>query len=388
MARTYGIGVIGAGNISQQYLRLAPLFDRVEIRAIADIMPEAARSRAVEYGIEARTVQKLLKSKDIDIVLNLTIPAAHYEVTAAIVEAGKHAYSEKPLCLTLKQGKKLRKAAREAGKEIGCAPDTFLGGSHQFARKLIDDGKIGRVTSGTCHVMSKGMEHWHPNPDFFFQKGGGPILDIGPYYVANLINLIGPAKRVAALSAAPRKQRLISSKPRAGETVKVETPTTIHALIEFENGAIITLGASWDVFAHDHHNMELYGTEGTLFVPDPNFFAGDVVFGDKDGKRETLKVWDHPLAVPNMDRPNGEKLANYRTAGLVDMVLAVEEGRKPRCSLENSLHAVDIMTSILKSGETGEFVEMSTTCEQPAILTPQEARSMMRSPAPKRAAAN
>ncbi|MEX0861116.1 MAG: Gfo/Idh/MocA family oxidoreductase, partial [Cucumibacter sp.] len=361
---------------------------RVEIRAIADIMPEAAKSRAVEYGIEARTVKKLLKSKDIDIVLNLTIPAAHYEVTAAIVEAGKHAYSEKPLCLTLKQGKKLRKAAKEAGTEVGCAPDTFLGGSHQFARKLIDDGKIGRVTHGTCHVMNKGMEHWHPNPDFFYKPGGGPILDIGPYYVANLINLLGPARRVAALSAVPRNERLISSKPRAGETVKVETPTTIHALIEFESSAIITLGASWDVFAHGHHNMELYGSEGTLFVPDPNFFSGDVVFGDKDGKLETLKVWDHPLGVPNQQRDNGSMLANYRTAGLVDLVRAIEQGRKPRCSLETSLHAVDIMTSILKSGETGEFVELSTTCDQPALLTPAEARAMMRSPAPRRVAAN
>lgn len=381
-AKTWGIGIIGAGNISSAYLRLAPIFDRLEVRAIADIMPEVAAARGAEFKVPVKTVDKLLSSRDIDVVINLTIPAAHYEVTRDTISAGKHAYSEKPLALTLSQGKKLRKLAKEKGKQIGCAPDTFLGGAHQFARMLIEDGKVGRITHGTCHVMSRGMEHWHPNPDFFFKKGAGPVLDIGPYYVTNLINLIGPAKRVAALSGAARKERVITSKPRAGETVTVETPTTIHALIEFENGAIVTLGASWDTFAHGHHNMELYGTEGSLFVPDPNFFAGDVVFGDKDGRREKLKLWDHPLSVPNQDRPNGEKLANYRTAGLADMLRAIEEKRRARCSLDVALHALDIMTSILKSGETGHFVDLTTTCDQPALLMPEEARSLMRPAAP------
>ncbi|HUV32050.1 MAG TPA: Gfo/Idh/MocA family oxidoreductase [Devosiaceae bacterium] len=378
MDKVYGVGVIGAGNISVQYLRFAPLFDRVEIRAIADILPEAAAARSAEFGLEARTVDGILSSDDIDVVINLTVPGAHYTVTSEIISAGKHAYSEKPLCLTLEEGKALREAAKAAGRQVGSAPDTFLGGSHQFARKLVDDGRVGRVASGTCHLMSRGMEHWHPNPDFFFQAGGGPIFDIGPYYITNLINLIGPARRVAALSGMAQSERMISSQPRAGETIKVETPTTVHALIEFQNGAIVTLGTSWDVFAHGHHDMELYGTEGTLFLPDPNFFSGDVVFGDKDGNRETLVAWNHPLGVPNQDRPSGEKVANYRSAGLVDMVRAVEEGRPARCSLDTALHAVDIMTSILRSGESGEFIEMTTTCVQPALLTPEEARAMLK----------
>lgn len=377
MTRTYGVGIIGAGNIAAQYLRFAPLFSGIELRAIADRLPEAAKARSDEFGVPQRTVDELLAADDIDLVVNLTIPDAHFDVSSAILAAGKHAYSEKPLCLTLEQGKQLKAAAETAGKQVGAAPDTFLGGAHQFARKLIDDGLIGRVHSGTCHVMSKGMEHWHPNPEFYFSPGGGPILDMGPYYLTNLVNLIGPARRVASMGGRARNQRTISSQPRAGEVLGVHVDTTVHAIIEFENGAIITLGASWDVFANGHANMELYGTEASLFVPDPNFFAGEVAIGDKDGERETLEQWDHPLGVPNVDRPNNVKLANYRSAGFADMVRAIDEGRPARCSLDTALHVLDIMDSILRSDETGEFVAMTTTCPQPARLDPDEARRMM-----------
>ena len=233
MAKTLGIGVIGCGNISKAYFSLAPLFRGITMRACADINPDAAKARAKEFGLRAETVDGLLAAEDIDIIVNLTIPAAHYGVSKQILDAGKHVYSEKPFVLSVKEGLDLKKRAEKKGLRIGSAPDTFLGGSHQFVRNLIDTGKLGKITSGTCHVLSHGMEHWHPNPDFFFVPGGGPILDLGPYYIANLIQLIGPVKRVAALASIPQKERTIANGPRNGEKIPVSTPTTIHALMEF-----------------------------------------------------------------------------------------------------------------------------------------------------------
>ena len=222
MAKKLGVGVIGCGNISTTYLGLAPLFRGIEMRACADINMDAARARAKEYKVRAETVDNLLKSDDIDIVVNLTIPAVHYDVSKQVLDAGKHVYSEKPFVLSVKEGLDLKKRAEKKNLRVGSAPDTFLGGAHQLARNLIDSGKLGRITSGTCHVMSHGMEHWHPNPDFFFQPGGGPILDLGPYYISNLVQLIGPVKQVAALATIPAKERTISSKPRAGERIPVD----------------------------------------------------------------------------------------------------------------------------------------------------------------------
>src|SRR5690606_10169107 len=249
-------------------------------------------------------------------------------------------------------------------------------GAHQRVRSLIDGGKVGRITSGTCYVMSHGMEHWHPNPDFFFQQGGGPILDIGPYYITNLVQLIGPVKRVAALATTPAPERTITSKPRHGQKIKVETPTTIHALLEFENGATITFNASWDVWKHGHAPIELYGEEGTIFVPDPNFFGGEVAFTNRENPVAKLPKWQHAFAVPNQQHPQG-MMANYRASGLADMALAIAEDRPHRCSLELSLHVVDVMTGILKSGETGRFVTMRTTCERPEALSPAQAKAML-----------
>ncbi len=283
--------------------------------------------------MRAETVDDLLKADDIDIVVNLTIPAVHYDISKRILDAGKHVYSEKPFVLSIKEGLDLRKRAEKKGLRIGSAPDTFLGGAHQLARSIIDSGKVGKITSGTAYVMSHGMEHWHPNPDFFFQPGAGPILDLGPYYVTDLIQLIGPVKQVVAISSIPSKERTITSKPRAGEKVPVNTPTTIHAVLEFVNGAVVSLDASWDVWKHGHAPIELYGEEGTLFVPDPNFFGGDVRYTKRDSGSKALPKWDHPLGVPNQ-KHGDSMLANYRTAGLADMAIAIQEGRPHRCSME------------------------------------------------------
>ncbi len=377
MTRELGVGIVGCGNISATYFNYAPLFRGIRVVACADIDPAAAGARAAEFGVTAAGVDELLGDPAIDLVINLTIPDAHFRVTKAALEAGKHVYSEKPLVLTLEEGETLRALAREKGLAIGSAPDTFLGGAHQHARAAIDEGMVGRIVAGTCHVMSHGMEHWHPNPDFFFKPGAGPVLDIGPYYVANLINLIGPVKRVAALASMASPTRTITSQPRAGETITVETPTNIHALLEFEQGATITLSASWDVWAHRHAPMELYGTEGSIFLPDPNFFGGKVEVGQHDGAIAPLEEWEHPLGIPNQQHKQG-MMANYRTAGLADMALAIVEGRDPRCSLDRALHGIDVMTSILKSGAGHCFVELSTTCTRPAALGVEEARALLR----------
>lgn len=381
--RDLGVGIVGCGNISAAYMRLAPLFRGMKITACADIDMEATAARAEEFGLRASTVAELMDASDIDIVVNLTIPAAHFEVSDRALEAGKHIYSEKPFVLSVKEGKALARKAARKGLRIGSAPDTFLGGAHQQARHLIDSGAIGRVTSGTAFVMSHGMEHWHPNPGFFFRPGAGPVLDVGPYYVTNLIQLVGPVTRVAALAATPSTTRTISSQPRAGQRIRVETPTTLQALLEFDSGATVMFGASWDVWNHEHGHMELYGEEGTIFVPDPNFFGGEVRMTRAGRPARRLPKFNHALGIPNQKHGQG-MMANYRAAGLADMALAILEDRPHRCSLELALHAVDVMTAILKSGEGGRFVSMTTTCDQPAPLDPRQARALIaRKPAKK-----
>ncbi|WP_205521422.1 Gfo/Idh/MocA family protein [Phaeobacter sp. LSS9] len=374
-----GIGIIGCGNISLTYLKMIPLFSGMTLRAVADINPEAAQARAAEHGLRAETVEGLLAAEDIAVVVNLTVPEAHYPLTRRILEAGKHAYSEKPLALTLDQAMALRDLAGQRGLRVGSAPDTFLGGSHQLARAMIDEGRVGRVIGGTCHVMSRGMEHWHPNPDFFFQPGGGPVLDLGPYYIANLIQLLGPVRSVAAMTAASFPTRTIGNGPRHGEEIPVDTATNIHALLEFETGAIITLGASWDVWTSSHPNMELYGTKGTLQLPDPNYFGGVVRMSEGDGDLTPLAPEDdHPFAQPNETRPDGRRQANYRAAGLADMVAAITQNRPHRCGIELAAHTVDVMMAILKAGETRAWVATTTSCPRPAPLPPQAAQALMR----------
>jgi predicted dehydrogenase len=377
MGNDLRIGVMGCGNISTTYFKFAPLFKGLEITACADLNPDMAKARATEYSVKAMKPAELLASPEIDVILNLTIPDAHFDVSLAAVNAGKHVYSEKPLVLSIRDGLALKKAADAKKVRVGCAPDTFLGGAHQRARKSIDDGDVGKITSGTAHVMGFGMEHWHPNPDFFFNPGGGPILDMGPYYIANLINLIGPVTRVGALTSIAQKTRTISSQPRAGERLRVKTPTNVQALLQFANGATVTLIASWDVWAHRMSNMELYGTEGALFVPDPNFFGGEVLATKRSGAATPLSAWDHPFGINNQEHPHG-MVANYRTAGLADMAAAIAGKRDTRCSLDRTLHGVEVMTSILKSGETGKFIDIKTTCTRPKALGPDDARALLR----------
>ncbi len=375
MTNPLRIGLIGCGNISTSYLARAKNFGAVSFRAVADINPATAQARGEEFGVEAMSVDALLAHPEVDLVINLTIPAAHFEISSRALEAGKHVYSEKPYVLTVEEGRALAKLAAEKGLRIGSAPDTVLGSSHQLARRLIDEGAVGRITSGTCAVMSPGMESWHPNPDFFFLKGGGPILDLGPYYIANLVQLIGPVARVSALTSTPSKTRTIGNGAREGETVPVETPTTIHALLEFRSGAVVTLMASWDVWQSDIAPMALYGTEGTIHVPDPNFFDGELRITKRDEPAE-LPSWDHPLGPPNREIPKG-MVADYRSAGLADMAQAIVEGRPHRCNDAYALHVVEVMTAILQAGEERRSVEIETDCERPAPLDIAAAQALL-----------
>ena len=372
-----GIGIIGCGNISSTYLKLAPLFQGLEVRAVADLNMDAAQARAEEFAMRAETVETLLASDEIDVVVNLTIPNAHFDVTKRILDSGKHVYSEKPLALTLEQGKKLKDLAKSKELRVGTAPDTFLGGAHQQARALIDDGPLGQIIGGTCHVMSRGMEHWHPNPDFFFQPGGGPVLDMGPYYITNLVQLIGPVKAVCAMTAASLPTRTISNGPRDGEKIPVDTATNIHAVLEFENGAIVTFAASWDVWTHTHPNTELYGTGGTIQVPDPNFFGGPVLVSEGRGELQPLPQSEHPFGVPNEIHGETDQ-ANYRAAGLADMVQAILDNRAHRCDIDLAIHVVDVMTAILVAGSERRWVEITTTCARPHPLSAADAVALLK----------
>lgn len=371
-----GIGIIGCGNISTTYLSLAPLFKGLQVLAVADMNMETARARAAEYGVQAQSVEDLLANPAIDLVINLTIPDAHYAISKRCVDAGKHVYSEKPLVLSLADGVALRDAAKAKGVSVGCAPDTFLGGAHQQCRAMIDEGLLGTITAGACAFMGPGMEMWHPTPNFFFQPGGGPMLDMGPYYIGNLINLIGPVKRVGALASSASATRTVTSQPHAGQIIQVNTPTNIHALLEFHSGATVTLSVSWDVKGHKRVPMELYGTKGALSVPDPNFFGGGIEMTDTEGRFAPVEAWDHPFGRLNQDSPRG-LMANYRTAGVADMARAIRDGDDARCSLDVTLHSTEVMLAALQSGETGQFVTLTTTCKQPAALGPDQAQALL-----------
>jgi len=377
MGSRIGIGIIGCGNISSAYLRLAPLFNNIKIVSCADINAEYSKSKADEFGILSEDVLSLLNSKEVEIVLNLTVPDSHFSVSKSILNSGKHLYSEKPFTLSLAQAIELNELAKKNNLVVAGAPDTFLGGAHQQVRALIDKGEVGEITSGVCYIMSHGMEHWHPNPDFFYQPGGGPVFDLGPYYISNLINFIGPVKRVLAFSSIPQKERVISSEKNYGEKIIVETPTTIHSIMEFSNGAIITMISSWDVWVDRQPGMELYGSMGSIKVPDSNSFFGEIEILKKESEFEKVSAWDHPFNHPNEELESGWT-ANYRSAGLSDLVFSIQKQIVPRCNIEILTHTVDIMTSILQSSKEGRSISLKTTCPRPKPLKPEDARLMLK----------
>ena len=244
------VGIIGCGYISDAYFKGAKNSSLIIVKACADLHLEVAKLKAAEYGVIALTVDDLLNDPDITLVINLTVPLAHAIVSIKILQAGKHVYSEKPLSVSFKEASELMRLAQDRGLRVGCAPDTFMGASHQACRLLIDSGSIGQPIGGSVILMSHGMESWHPNPDFFYKTGGGPALDIGPYYITQLVNLLGPVVRVAGLATIGNMHRTVTSEPLKGSVITVDVPTTVNGLLEFEMGANISLSFSWDVWRH------------------------------------------------------------------------------------------------------------------------------------------
>jgi len=372
-----GIGVIGCGNISMTYLRNAALFGGVELRACADISADMATLRAGEYGIRAVGVDALLADPEVDLVLNLTVPSAHFDITLSALSAGKHVFTEKPLATSAKAGRRLVAEAAKRGLLLGSAPDTFLGAAGRRARRLMDEGAIGRPVAGTAFMMGRGMEHWHPNPQFYYEPGGGPVFDMGPYYLTMLVNLLGPVARVMAMATQGQDERLITAEgPFKNTAFKVGTPTNILSLLEFRSGATVAFGASWDVFRHSNHPIELHGTEGSLRLPDPDTFGGTVSLSERgaDWKdfhsgSELYGALNWPFAKP--DR------ANYRMLGIADLANALRTGAKPRASGDLALHVLDVMDAILVSGESRDTVAIEGSVDQPPLLGEEEARGLL-----------
>ena len=366
------VGIIGCGNISETYFECQNLFNNFTILACADINIEAAKNSAEKYNVKAFSVDDILANDDIDIIINLTIPSAHKEIIMKSLNAGKHCFSEKPLAMNFNEGLEISELASSKNLYVGCAPDTFLGAAGQKARSLIEDKKIGDVVLGTFNLMSHGMEHWHPNPDFFFKPGAGPVFDVGVYYITQLVNLIGPIKSISSLSGTATPERTITSEPRNGEKIKVETPTTLMGTLEFHNNAKIQFFCSWDVWKHKHSTIELYGLEGSMIVPDPNFFSGDILISHKEEDWQVINNDKMLLGIPNKTDNNGDKIANYRGIGLSDMINAISNKRQSRCSLDLAVHVLEAMEGIIKSSDERVIYNMKTKPNQPVFLDDSE----------------
>jgi predicted dehydrogenase len=351
------IGIIGCGNISPIYLQAGKRFEILEVVACADIDLERAKARAAEFDIpKACSVEELLADPDIDIVVNLTIPKAHGPVGLTVLQAGKSVYNEKPLAALREEAQPLLTTAGERGLRVGGAPDTFLGGGLQTCRKLIDDGVIGEPVAATAFMMGHGHESWHPDPEFYYQVGGGPMFDMGPYYLTALINLLGPVRRVTGSTRISFPERTITSQPKYGTKIAVKTPTHIAGVLDFASGAIGTIITSFDVWGHHAPIIEIYGSEGTLSVPDPNTFGG-VVRVRKAREQEWVEV---PLTHGYTQ--------NSRGLGVADMAYALRSGRQHRANGELAYHVLDIMHAIHDASREGRHVELTSTCERPAPL--------------------
>jgi predicted dehydrogenase len=356
-----GIGIIGCGSISEAYLKAASTFPIVDIRGVADLRPEAAKARADAYGLRAIAVESLLADPSIEIVVNLTPPLAHVEVGLRAIDAGKHVYSEKPLGVRAGEARSLLERATAGGMRVGCAPDTFLGGAHQTCRKLVDEGAIGRPVAGTAFFLCPGHESWHPNPAFYYAPGGGPMLDMGPYYITELVNLLGPVEQVSGMTARPRDRRTITSQPLAGRTIEVEVATHVAGTLLFVSGAVVTIAMSFDVPQHRHAPIELYGTEATLLVPDPNRFGGAIEIGRN-------KTWsERPIEHAYAD-------GNYRIIGVADLAHAIRSGRAHRASGELAYHVLEVMEAFQISSERGMHVAIESRPRRPAMLPTDLAR--------------
>lgn len=353
------VGIIGCGNISSAYFTGIRKFPIMDLVACADLEVDRAVARAAEFDVpKACSVAELLADPEIEIVVNLTIPKAHAEVCLAVLRAGKSVYVEKPLAVTREEGLQMVGLAQSAGLHIGSAPDTFLGGGIQTARKLLDDGWIGTPIAATGFMMGGGHESWHPDPDFYYQVGGGPMFDMGPYYLTALVFLLGPIQRVTGSARISFPQRTITSKPKYGTQITVNTPTHIAGVLDFTNGAIATLITSFDIKGgtSPFPNIEIYGTEGSMRVPDPNTFGGPVWI-----KRVGMSEWrEMPLSHGFTEQGRG--------LGVADMAYAIRSGRAHRANGELAYHVLEAMHGFHDASKEGKHYPMQSRCERPQPL--------------------
>jgi predicted dehydrogenase len=349
------VGIIGTGNIGPAYVKGCREFRNLEVVACADIDHERAVAFAQQYELKALTIQQLLDDPEIQIVINLTIPKVHADVSVAILEAGKHVHSEKPLAITREDAERVMKTAEQRGLRVGCAPDTFLGGGLQTCRKLIDDGWIGTPLAATGFMGYRGPDQWHPNPFFFYQTGGGPMLDMGPYYLTALVMLLGPVRRVTGATRASFPMRYAGHEAIRGTEIPVEVTTHLTGALNFASGAIGTLTTTFDIWSHNQPIIEIYGSEGTLRVPDPNTFKGPVqVYRPTDGEWKQI-----PLT-------HSDKVG--RGIGVADMADAIVKNRPHRASGALAQHVLDVMLSFDEASDSGCHVMISTQPERPTPL--------------------
>jgi predicted dehydrogenase len=351
----FGVAVVGCGNISKQYLKNLAAFPDVKVLFCADIDAERAKAQAAAYDVPASgSPQQAFDHPDVQLVVNLTIPAAHAEVASAAIAAGKHVWNEKPLAPDVAAGQALLDQARAAGVRVGCAPDTVLGAGIQSARRLIASGAIGTPISALTLLQGSGPERWHPDPEFLFARGAGPLFDLGPYYLSVLATMFGPATRVAAVGRRESDTRVIGSGPRAGTEFGVEVPTYMSALAQYAGGQAASLLFSWDSPLSRNGFVEITGTEATLAVPDPNRFDGDLRVRRADDEEWTV-VASHGAAAG-------------RGSGVVDMVRAIRRGQPHRASGEMAQHVLEMMTAIERSAATSSFEPVKSVFDLPEAL--------------------
>jgi len=348
------VGVVGAGRISSQYSATLSRLSQVEITAVADLDPDRARQLAERHpGARVAGLPDLYAAPDVDVVLNLTTPTQHAAVALAAIAAGKHVYGEKPLAANGADAHAVLEAGASAGVRVACAPDTVLGTGVQTALAAVDAGEIGVAHAATAFMTVPGHERWHPDPEFYYQQGGGPLLDMGPYYLTALVQLLGPVRRVAGMSSRPRSRRTIGEGPRAGTAFGVDIDTHVTGLLEHESGALTTLMMSFDVWATHLPFIELYGSTGSLSVPDPNYFDGDV--------RRFTAADDTWTVLP----PRAGYADAGRGVGLLDLAEALVEGRPHRAAADVALHVLEVMEAILASAGGGGSVPVQSTCRRP-----------------------
>jgi len=385
MNKVFKVGLIGCGHIAETYFRAEKYFNNIKIIKCADINLKAARKCSKEYGIKFLTVNEILKDQEVEIILNLTIPKAHYEISKKALLNGKHVYSEKPLAINLKDGKELLKISRRKKLYLGNAPDTFLGGGIQKSKELVEKNIIGKIKLGNAVFAFPGIQSYHPNPEPWFAKlEGGPVIDMGPYYITALVNLLGPAKKVSGRIINGSKYRTIGIGPKKGRKFKVNCPTTYLSTITFKNNTVIRLTLSFDVIAHQRNHIELYGEKGSMIVPDPNMFGGSVFtckkLGDNWKEFKTTKMHLGKINIRTQSSRANEAPtnANYRGAGLSEMAYSIEKKRKHLCNGEISLHVLDIITSIMKASKSGVNQSINTDCVKPKKFTNIDIRKIIR----------